>query len=180
MAYLRTPANNMLNANHPPMMNCIPQETIIKNVRLAAAYVPYQILCTIFPPIESLMKGTVFPELFSPYNKMEKRYNSFDNLRDKWNPEDKISRMELLKKITATNFMKEDLSLYLNTHPMDGNALAKYNFYVTQCKKLTEKYEMHYGMLTEHGSSSPNPWQWINEPWPWEYDANFELNGEGM
>ena len=33
--------------------NCIPQETVIRNVRLAAAYVPYQKLCTLFSPIRS-------------------------------------------------------------------------------------------------------------------------------
>lgn len=51
---------------------CIPQETVIRNVRLAAAYVPYQRLCTLLSPINSLKAGTVFPELFSPYRR--KRY----------------------------------------------------------------------------------------------------------
>ncbi len=87
-------------------------------------------------------------------------------------------KVALLKQIFATNFMKEDLSLYLNTHPMDKEVLEKYNFYVLQCKKLKEAYEMNYGMLTEHGSCSPYPWQWINEPWPWEYEANFKLERE--
>ncbi|WP_072989562.1 spore coat associated protein CotJA [Clostridium cavendishii] len=51
--------------------SCIPQETTIKNVRLAAAYVPYEILCTLFTPLEALKKGTAFPELYSPYKKEE-------------------------------------------------------------------------------------------------------------
>ena len=38
------------------------------------------------------------------------------------------NRMELLKQIIATEFMKQDLHLFLNTHPMDKEALAKYNF----------------------------------------------------
>lgn len=53
--------------------NCIPQETVIKDVRLAAAYVPYQILCTLFTPVDALMKGTAFPELFSPYKGENKK-----------------------------------------------------------------------------------------------------------
>ena len=57
-----------------PVNNCIPQETIIKNVRLAAAYVPYQKLCTLFSPIEALKRGTAFPELFSPYDGEDKKY----------------------------------------------------------------------------------------------------------
>ena len=55
-----------------PMNNCITQETVIKDVRLAAAYVPYQYLCTLFSPIEALKRGTVFPELYSPYQGEDK------------------------------------------------------------------------------------------------------------
>jgi len=90
------------------------------------------------------------------------------------------NKMELLKLIVASEFMKDDLSLFLNTHPMDQEALAKYNFYVMESKGLKESYEMNYGMLSEHNSLSPYPWQWINNPWPWEYDANFNLDKEDM
>ena len=90
------------------------------------------------------------------------------------------NKMELLKLIVASEFMKDDLALFLNTHPMDQEALAKYNFYVMESRGLKETYEMNYGMLSEHNSLSPYPWQWINNPWPWEYDANFNLDKEGM
>lgn len=56
------------------MNDCIPQETVIRNVRLAAAYVPYQKLCTLFSPIEALKRGTAFPELYSPYDGEDKKY----------------------------------------------------------------------------------------------------------
>ncbi len=46
---------------------CIPQETAIYNLKLARAYVPYQKFCTTYMPVESLLKGTVFPELYEPY-----------------------------------------------------------------------------------------------------------------
>ena len=88
------------------------------------------------------------------------------------------NKTELLRQICAMNFMKEDLSLYLNTHPMDKDLLERYNFYVMQCKALKENYEMNYGMLSEHSVSSTFPWQWIDEPWPWEYEANFRLERE--
>lgn len=55
------------------MNNCIPQETVIKNIRLAMAYVPYQKLCTLFSPMEALNKGTAFPELYSPYDGEDKK-----------------------------------------------------------------------------------------------------------
>lgn len=48
---------------------CIPQETVIKDVQLATAYVPFQRLCTTFTPMRSLMEGTAFPELSYPYTR---------------------------------------------------------------------------------------------------------------
>ena len=51
---------------------CIPQETDIKDVKLATAYIPFEILCSLFKPLEALNKGTAFPELYSPYEGKEK------------------------------------------------------------------------------------------------------------
>ena len=60
--------NQYINDNR---MACNSIESPIRNVCLAHAYVPFQKLCRLFTPIESLMKGTAFPELFSPYAKRE-------------------------------------------------------------------------------------------------------------
>lgn len=68
MAYILKPEGGMYDVNCPPMMKCVPQEMIIRNVRLAAAYVPYQRLCELFRPLEALKRGTAFPELYSPFN----------------------------------------------------------------------------------------------------------------
>ena len=47
---------------------CIPQETVIENVQLANAYVPWQKLCATFTPMRSLIDGTAFPELLDVYS----------------------------------------------------------------------------------------------------------------
>lgn len=47
---------------------CTPQELIIENVKLARAYVPFQYMCELFSPVETLINGTAFPELFSPFD----------------------------------------------------------------------------------------------------------------
>lgn len=88
-----------------------------------------------------------------------------------------MNKKELLKQITAVTFSLIDLHLYLNTHPTDQNALAAHNSLVTQSRMLRQEYEKFYGPLS-YGSYSPCPWQWINEPWPWEYEANFRLSRE--
>jgi hypothetical protein len=65
---------NMQNTGCQPMDFCIPQETMIRNVRLAAAYVPFQALCRILPPLEALKMGTAYPELYSPYEGKNKKH----------------------------------------------------------------------------------------------------------
>lgn len=65
--------NRRLRDNYLPDQVCIPQEMVIDNVRLAAGYVPYQFLCELFNPVESLAKGTAFPELYSPFDRKDKR-----------------------------------------------------------------------------------------------------------
>ena len=67
MAYIAKPEHDMLNLVSSKQINCVPQETCIRDVRLSAGYVPYQKFCTTFSPLESLMKGTAFPELYSPF-----------------------------------------------------------------------------------------------------------------
>ncbi len=40
--------------------------------KLAQAYVPFQHLTCIYTPVEGLDKGTIFPELYSPYDQCMK------------------------------------------------------------------------------------------------------------
>jgi hypothetical protein len=80
MAYVEKLENGMQEMSFSPMHNCMPQETIISNVRLAAAYVPYHKLCALLSPLESLSKGTVFPELYSPYEGKNKKARPQGNL----------------------------------------------------------------------------------------------------
>ncbi|NLH01291.1 MAG: spore coat associated protein CotJA [Clostridiales bacterium] len=58
---------------------CIPQETVIEDVRLARAYVPFQKLCTTFTPSGALMKGTIFPPLFDDYRWGKKEVKVYED-----------------------------------------------------------------------------------------------------
>lgn len=83
-------------------------------------------------------------------------------------------RLEMLKEIMALDFSNVELNLYLDTHPMDQRALAIRNDYIMKTKKLKEEYEKKYAPLTAEFVSKC-PWQWIEEPWPWEID--YEMGG---
>ena len=58
-----------MNLYNEPDRKCTPEETAITNVRLATAYVPFQKFCATMSPVKSLIEGTIFPELVSPYKK---------------------------------------------------------------------------------------------------------------
>ncbi len=83
--------------------------------------------------------------------------------------------MDMRLEIAAVHMMLEELQLYLNTHPTDREALAKRNAYVNQMNILKDEFNKRFGMINQDDSLSPYPWQWIDEPWPWECDANFNM-----
>jgi spore coat protein JB len=86
------------------------------------------------------------------------------------------NRLEMLKQIAAVDFAIIDLHLFLNTHPTDENVVTQYNSLVTQSKMIKQNYERYFGPLCSTESPSAYPWQWINEPWPWENEANYKLS----
>ena len=89
-----------------------------------------------------------------------------------------MNRSELLLQLTALDFMAVDLHLYLDTHPHDRVALARYNCIIMQAEVLRDAYQTAYGPLYSYRSPSSYPWQWTNNDWPWNYDFNFDLAGE--
>ncbi|MBS4534138.1 spore coat associated protein CotJA [Clostridium sp. D2Q-14] len=44
-----------------------------RHYKLAHAYIPYQNMCKIYDLKEALCKGTLFPELYMPYKKYDRR-----------------------------------------------------------------------------------------------------------
>lgn len=81
----------------------------------------------------------------------------------------------LLQSLTAISFSMLDLHLYLNTHPCDINALSLFNQYKQKYIIILAEYESMYGPMTAISGASDNSWKWINDPWPWEYEANVEV-----
>lgn len=78
------------------------------------------------------------------------------------------NREEMLKEVMAADFYLVELNLYLDTHPCDGRALQLFNHSVQRAKIVRDNYERKYGPLTAMNSYSGFPWQWIDDPWPWE------------
>jgi spore coat protein JB len=76
---------------------------------------------------------------------------------------------KLMEELQQVDFVLVELNLYLNTHPKDYNAVAQYNEFTQKRKILKGKIESKYGPLQNFGNSySGYPWQWADEPWPWQ------------
>lgn len=81
----------------------------------------------------------------------------------------KKERRNMLRDIQELEFSCVELNLYLDNHPDCERALADYNMYTEKLINLKNIFEMKYGPLANFGSSpSRFPWQWVEEPWPWE------------
>ena len=86
-----------------------------------------------------------------------------------------MERDALLREITILDFMAVDLHLFLNTNPQNSEALTMYNDCTARSRELKEQYESNYGPLTAFRSNGQPGWTWLNEPWPWEEEFNFEI-----
>lgn len=87
-----------------------------------------------------------------------------------------MSKMEMLKALTALDFMAVDLQLFLDTHPNDKEALEKYNEVIKEGDMLRSQYEKQYGSLFSFRSyNHSNRFNWVDNPWPWKKEANFEI-----
>lgn len=79
------------------------------------------------------------------------------------------NKKRLLSQIRELHFMSVDLNLYLDNFPACEKAVSKYNETVTELNVLRKQYEEDYGPFVNFGYfSSKLPWQWTEEPWPWQ------------
>lgn len=75
----------------------------------------------------------------------------------------------LLHELQVVDFAALELSLYLDTHPGDEQAVRQFNGFVQQRMQLAQQYESQYGPLLQYGHSySRFPWAWPATPWPWQ------------
>lgn len=82
-----------------------------------------------------------------------------------------MDRRQLLWNMTAEQFAAFDTHLYLDTHRHDKMALQMFITYQKAFKELKDQYESMYGPITA-GSALGGEWNWLDDPWPWEKEAN--------
>lgn len=84
-----------------------------------------------------------------------------------------MSRTQLLNYINEVSFAKDEMLLYLDTHPCDKEALEFCRKHVEMRNKALKEYAKHYGPLTidTTDDAASESWEWVMQPWPWEGGA---------
>ena len=115
-------------------------------------------LDSFFSPIEGFSKGNMQTNIYKPYK-----------LTNSQVPNTYNERQRLLLEVQKYEFAMWDLNLYLNTHPMDRNAMMLFDQYRNSYKKAKSDYESKYGGLClENVETNAGYWPWNKSVWPWE------------
>lgn len=79
-------------------------------------------------------------------------------------------RKQLLQLIDEVSFAVNDITLYLDTHPDDMDALDYYKEHMNVRNQALKEYARLYGPLTVDTAidSCSECWQWSMQPFPWE------------
>ena len=127
---------------------------------LANPYGPFQMEGS--PKYEArkgLVRGTLFPGLDLPFMGMV-------NQNEK--PETPLSELQ------ALGFAVHELALYLDTHRDDWEALELYRSYQQMYDRCRAEFRKDHGPLNHMSPSDSESYDWLDDPWPWEYFQNKE------
>jgi len=75
------------------------------------------------------------------------------------------------RAIASYDFALHEMVLYLDTHPDDRNALRQRDSYLQKRREIIAQYEQYFGTYIEQPNdvSGTQSWEWISDPWPWDY-----------
>lgn len=80
-----------------------------------------------------------------------------------------VCKSAVEKRIDAYKFALYDLSLYLDSHPHDEQAMQLRQVYQARLGQLIDEYEQHYGKYIRTMSDVEDNWtDWVKDPWPWD------------
>lgn len=79
-----------------------------------------------------------------------------------------MNREQLLHWLDMVSFAVTEITLYLDTHPRDEEALKFFNHYADLRRSAMRAYAEKYGPLTIDTANPDAYWAWAEQPWPWE------------
>jgi len=128
---------------------------------LANAFVPFQPENPQrYDARRGLVRGTLYPGLDLPFLGM---------VNQKEKPVTPLSELQVL------GFAIQELALYLDTHRDDLEALQVYQDYQKLYAHCRSEYLKKHGPMNHYQETASGQYQWLNDPWPWEYCKNKEV-----
>ena len=88
------------------------------------------------------------------------------------NTRQNMSQGAMFEAIRAYSFVLDELRLYLDTHPKNKQALNMFLDTMQKRNELVVEYTNMYGPIDSYYINSDGTWSWINEPMPWQAEAN--------
>ena len=123
---------------------------------LAVSYVPVQqSALPAYDAEDALKRGTLFPGLDLPFMNIV-------NTRNVEGP---------LAEVMALCFVSHELQLYLDTHPEDTEAFDTLRRMLKLTAEAKRRYTAKYGPLCPADLAQSERFDWLENPWPWNYQA---------
>ena len=82
----------------------------------------------------------------------------------------------LLRSIQQCDFTLYALQLYLDTHPNCKRAMEQYRKHPEMKQKAEKMYVEKSGPIRPSQSITRERWNWVDAPWPWEKEANCDVD----
>ena len=155
--------NGSRSASSTPTQASCPDNngTLPSCAGLAVPYVPFQQNNPQkYAQSEALSNGTLFPGLNLPF------HLAVDCSSLPATP---------LAELQALEFVILELGIYLDTHKDDAEAFAMFKQFSAMEKAAKAAYESKYGPITKETAAAGDSYQWLSEPWPWNFSQN-EVN----
>lgn len=80
-------------------------------------------------------------------------------------------REMLLRRLSSMQFAAWEMHIFLDTHPNDRGAMESLRKYDQSAQALRQEFESKFGPLTARDIYGDTSFSWVNNPWPWEREA---------
>lgn len=114
----------------------------------------------LFDPQEAIMLGNLFKDLYMSYC-------GFSN----YCLQPQTKRQQALLEVQMYDFVAHEINLYLDMHGQNQRMVELYTEYAKKAKNAKKAFEQEFGPLSVQDSSNKIPFEWVQGPWPWEYQC---------
>lgn len=122
---------------------------------LAVPYVPFQQANpNRYTQMDALANGTLYPGLNLPFRAKPTAAGLTETP---------------MTQLQALEFVTQELALYLDTHPSDGEAFALFQQYTALEKAARADVAASCGPVMREDAAQDKTYTWLKGPWPWNY-----------